>query len=102
MAELFKITIVQTAIRIRYRLLPYIYSGFFEVSNFDYTMQRTMVLNSHQTLMYQINDQFMFGHSILVAPIYTELQSRDVYLPMIPTITLVFQWQKFKVGLRWN
>ena len=30
--------------------------------------------------VYQINDQFVFGHSI-VAPIYTESQSREVYLP---------------------
>ena len=50
--------------------------------NFDYTMQRSMVLEfPSDSRVYQINDQFMFGHSILVAPIYTEVQSRDVYLP---------------------
>ncbi len=75
-------TIVNTAIRIRYRLLSYIYSGFFEVLNFDYTMQRAMALEfPDDEKVYQINDQFVFGHSIIVAPIYTESQSREVYLP---------------------
>merc|ERR1711871_679414 len=77
--------IVQSAIRLRYRLLPYIYSGFWKVGTSGWTMQRAMVMDhQHDLKSFKINDQFMFGSALLVAPIYTEAQSRAVYFPPPP------------------
>ena len=36
---------VQSAIRLRYRLLPYIYSGFYRVASEGYTMQRGLAFD---------------------------------------------------------
>jgi alpha-D-xyloside xylohydrolase len=77
--------IVQSTIRLRYRLLPYIYSGFWKVGVAGWTMQRAMVMDhQHDPKTYKMNDQFMFGAALLVAPIYTEAKTRDVYFPAPP------------------
>ncbi|CAB9518595.1 Alpha-xylosidase BoGH31A [Seminavis robusta] len=76
--------IVHTAIRFRYRLLEYIYSGFDRVEREHYTMQRGLVLDFwYDDTVQSIPDQFMFGDSFLVAPIYTPDSSRTVYLPKL-------------------
>jgi alpha-D-xyloside xylohydrolase len=75
-------TILQSAIRLRYRLLEYIYSGFERVERDHYTMQRGLVLDFwDDENSFNIADQFMFGQSFLVAPIYTPDSSRVIYLP---------------------
>lgn len=69
--------------RLRYRLLPYIYSLAWRVTNDDYTMQRGLPMDwpaDHRVR--DLGDQFMFGPAFLVAPI-TEpgATNRAVYLP---------------------
>ncbi|CAB9499595.1 Alpha-xylosidase BoGH31A [Seminavis robusta] len=77
-------TIVDTAIRFRYRLLEYIYAGFHRVETEHYTMQRGLVLDFWQdSAVLDIPDQYMFGYSFLVAPIYSPDGSRTVYLPKL-------------------
>jgi alpha-D-xyloside xylohydrolase len=74
--------IVQSTIRLRYRLLPYIYSGFWKVGTSGWTMQRAMVMDYQKDpTTYQMNTQFMFGSELLVAPLYTEAHTREVYFP---------------------
>eukprot|EP00755_Sulcionema_specki_P013478 Sspe_Gene.54062::Locus_29852_Transcript_1_1_Confidence_1.000_Length_1538::g.54062::m.54062/K01811/xylS, yicI; alpha-D-xyloside xylohydrolase len=76
--------IVRSAISLRYRLLPYIYSGFARVEQEGYTMQRGLVFDfTADHLVHSIADQFMWGDAFLVAPIYTPgiPASRPVYLP---------------------
>eukprot|EP01062_Namystynia_karyoxenos_P073424 TRINITY_DN70220_c0_g1_i1.p1 TRINITY_DN70220_c0_g1~~TRINITY_DN70220_c0_g1_i1.p1 ORF type:complete len:916 (+),score=326.48 TRINITY_DN70220_c0_g1_i1:84-2750(+) len=76
--------IVDSAINLRYRLLPYIYSGFARVDREGYTMQRHLVFDFAQDAkVLSIADQFMFGPAFLVSPIYTPGMnvSRSVYLP---------------------
>ena len=78
--------IVDTAIRFRYRLLEYIYSGFRKVETEHYTMQRGLILdfgdNDFENVA-RIADQFMFGHSLMVAPIYQPDSTRTIYLPKL-------------------
>jgi len=77
-------TIVDSAIRFRYRLLEYIYSGFWKVETEHYTMQRGLILDfENDEKVYDISDQFMFGQAFLVAPLYTADSGRSIYLPVL-------------------
>lgn len=69
--------------RFRYRMLPYIYSLSWKVSNSGYTMLRALPLDFPEDMgVRRINDEYMFGNAFLVAPItnYKD-RSRMVYLP---------------------
>jgi alpha-D-xyloside xylohydrolase len=69
--------------RLRYRLMPYIYSLAGEVTQRAGTMMRPLVMDFRtDSGVYEIWDQYMFGPAFLVSPV-TEFQarSRAVYLP---------------------
>lgn len=69
--------------RLRYRLMPYIYSLAWRVTDSDYTMQRPLVMDfrGDQTT-WGIGDEYMFGSAILVSPVLKEnATQRTVYLP---------------------
>lgn len=70
-------------INLRYALMPYIYSLAAKTYFDDYTMMRPMVMDfSADKSTRNIKDQYMFGPSILVAPVYEYgARSRKVYLP---------------------
>lgn len=69
--------------KLRYRMLPYIYSLAGAAFHENYTMMRGLVMDfAKDTAVLNINDQFMFGPFMLVNPIYQYKQrSREVYLP---------------------
>jgi alpha-D-xyloside xylohydrolase len=69
--------------KLRYRLMPYIYSLAGMVTQDDYTMMRGLVMDFGQdTNVFNINDQFMFGPSLLVNPVCEyKARTRKVYLP---------------------
>lgn len=55
---------------LRYRLLPYIYSLAWKVTNDDYTIMRGLPMDfSNDKKTYSIDDQFMFGPAMMVCPI---------------------------------
>ena len=56
---------------LRYRFLPYTYSGFARCAVDGYTMQRAMVMD-FGIGMSKVADQFMWGDNVLVAPITTK------------------------------
>ena len=69
--------------RLRYRLLPYIYSLAWKTTVSAYTLMRPLVMDFREDVRAEnIGDQFMFGPAFLVNPI-TEPQAkaRDMYLP---------------------
>jgi alpha-D-xyloside xylohydrolase len=69
--------------QLRYRLMPYIYSVAWKVTNDGYTLMRPLVMDFRSdTRAQNIGDQFLFGPSILVNPV-TEpgASSRHLYLP---------------------
>jgi alpha-D-xyloside xylohydrolase len=74
--------------KLRYRLMPYIYSLGWKVTNEGYTMMRALAFDFRSDAnTYNINDQYMFG-SFLAAPVYTyQATSRNVYLPSGTTWT---------------
>ena len=69
--------------RLRYSLMPYLYSLAGLTHFNDYTIMRAMVMDfAHDRNVENIGDQYMFGPSILVAPVYRyKARLRDVYLP---------------------
>lgn len=69
--------------KLRYRLMPYIYSLAGKVHFDDYTIMRPMVMDfSNDAQVTQISDQYMFGPSLMICPVYTyKTWERDVYFP---------------------
>jgi len=69
--------------KLRYRLLPYIYSVSWDVTNNGSTMMRPLVMDYAQDIgALDIPDQFMFGPAIMVAPVTRPRATvRTVYLP---------------------
>ena len=69
--------------RMRYRLLPYIYSLAGAVTREDSTIMRALVMDfPADTRARDIPDEYMFGPALLVAPVTSYLaRSRAVYLP---------------------
>jgi alpha-D-xyloside xylohydrolase len=75
--------IVRKLLKLRYRLIPYLYSESFEASSSGLPLMRAMMLDYQDDLnTHQLEDQFMFGRYVLVAPIMTKEHSRNVYLPV--------------------
>ena len=71
------------AIRLRYTLMPYIYASFLRASESGAPVQRPLVFD-HQcdALVRDIDDQYLFGPDLLVAPVLEPgVTSRQVYLP---------------------
>ncbi len=73
---------ILSSIRLRYRLLPYIYSVAARVSKEGYTMTRALAFDfPKDEKVLNLKDEFMFGPSLLVAPMTESGNSRKVYLP---------------------
>jgi alpha-D-xyloside xylohydrolase len=85
---------IEKAIKLRYALLPYIYSASRDVAANQSTMMRALMMdfpNDQQAL--DINDQYMFGKSLLVCPVtnpmysketeedFSTVRTRELYLP---------------------
>jgi alpha-glucosidase len=75
--------LVGKLIQTRYRLLPYIYALFYEHARTGAPLMRPLTWHYPQDkLAREIDDQFMFGRDILVAPIVDRARTfRHVYLP---------------------
>ncbi len=69
--------------RLRYELLPYIYSLAWKITSDNYTIMRPLVMDfASDARVVDIGDQFMFGPAFLVNPV-TEpgVPTRRLYLP---------------------
>lgn len=69
--------------QLRYRLMPYIYSTTASVYHNNYTLMRGLIMDfASDPNVKNIGDQYMFGSSILVNPVYKQhATERKVYLP---------------------
>ena len=70
-------------IKLRYKLLPYLYDLMWKGEKTGLPIMRPLVLHySNDKNVHEINDQFLFGENILVAPILEQGKKyRTVYLP---------------------
>ena len=79
----------------RYRMLPYIYSEAWRVTDGNNTMMRPLVMDFQSDRnVDNIGDQYMFGSAFLVAPVTTSADRRTVYLPGAA------KWTSFWTGER--
>lgn len=82
---------------LRYRLMPYIYSEAWQVSKNGSTMMRPLVMDfSSDSKAVEQPYQYMFGKSMLIAPVTAPAISWDVYLPKSAT------WFDFWSGKTFN
>lgn len=93
---------IEKYIHLRYKLLPYIYSTSWDVTANQSSMMRALVMDfAADQKALDINDQYMFGKSILVCPVtnamyiqpivngrdtayqanFKNVQSKEIYLP---------------------
>lgn len=85
---------IEKYIRLRYSLLPYIYSTSWDVTENQSSMMRALVMDfPSDKKALDIDDQYMFGKSILVCPVtesmynqdgeedFAAIKKRELYLP---------------------
>ncbi|MBN2806045.1 MAG: DUF5110 domain-containing protein [Prolixibacteraceae bacterium] len=85
---------IEKYIHLRYSLLPYIYSTSWDVTANQSSMMRALVMDfADDKNALDINNEYMFGKSILVCPVteslytiegkedFSSIQSIEVYLP---------------------
>jgi alpha-glucosidase len=77
------LSIVRKYIKLRYRLLPYLYDLFRAGEETGLPVMRPLVMEYQQDeKVREINDQFLFGSNIMAAPVVNQGQKvRAVYLP---------------------
>jgi alpha-D-xyloside xylohydrolase len=80
--------------RLRYRLMPYIYTIAADSALRDGTMMRGLAMDFEgDRRAWNVDDQYMFGPALMAAPVTAfRARSRDVYLP---AGTL---WYDFRTG----
>ncbi|MCJ8211707.1 glycoside hydrolase family 31 protein [Mucilaginibacter sp. RS28] len=76
--------IIKKDIEQRYKLLPYIYSSFYQSCKNGLPVSRTLAIDytfDEQVYNEAFQNEFLFGDSILVAPVISTRHSAEVYLP---------------------
>ena len=88
------------ALNLRYSLMPYIYAQAKDSSAKGFPMLRTLFFEfPKDPTSWFIEDEYMFGSDLLVAPLFEESSSRKVYLP--PGKWIDYQTGKVYEGERW-
>ncbi|MCX7636722.1 MAG: glycoside hydrolase family 31 protein [Cyclobacteriaceae bacterium] len=70
--------------RFRYRLLPYLYSVFYEASQTGMPVQRSLAIDfTHDPKIYEASyqNEYLFGPNLLVAPTESTRDITKLYLP---------------------
>jgi alpha-glucosidase len=70
-------------IELRYRLIPYMYSAFWEHHRYGFPILRPVVMQEQDVLLNHFRqDEFTYGDKILICPVLSPGQTkRNVYLP---------------------
>ncbi|HAU84448.1 MAG TPA: alpha-xylosidase, partial [Lachnospiraceae bacterium] len=76
------VDVVRYFTKLKARLMPYLYRNAIETSKTGVPMMRSMVLEFTQDKnCAHLDKQYMFGDSLLVAPIFNEESIAEYYLP---------------------
>jgi alpha-D-xyloside xylohydrolase len=74
--------IVKKFLELRMKLIPYFYAAFWRYHLEGRPPVRALALDyENDGLTHTIDDQYMFGDSLLVAPVFRGQTSREVFLP---------------------
>lgn len=95
----------RNADNLRYQLMPYIYAQAKESSQKGLPMMRALFVEyPNDPGSWLVDNEYLFGSSMLVAPLFEEVTERDVYLPEGTWIDYqtkkIYQggWHKIKAG----
>jgi alpha-glucosidase len=74
---------VRAAVKLRYRLLPYLYACFLRAAETGAPVQRPLVFDhQYDGAVRDLDDEFLLGPDLLVAPVLAPgVTARQVYLP---------------------
>ncbi|WP_075342062.1 glycoside hydrolase family 31 protein [Tenacibaculum agarivorans] len=77
------IDVTRKYVELRYQLLPYLYTMFWEYAEFGIPMLKSLVLfDQHDPQTHYRTDEFVFGNQILVCPIQEpNSKGRRMYIP---------------------
>ena len=88
-------------VELRYRLMPYVYAQAAYACREGHPMLRTLFFEyPEDRTSWLVEDEYLFGTDILVAPLMEETRSRDVYLP--PGLWSDYQGGETYEGARWH
>ena len=75
--------IIKKYLKLRYKLLPYIYTAAWQASRYGFPLMRPLFWKAERNKkLLDIEDEYFFGDKLLVAPILNEgSRRRDVFLP---------------------
>lgn len=66
------------AVKLRYRFLPYIYSTSWQVSKYDDSFMRALMMDfKNDKNTWNMSTEYMFGRSILVCPVLRPLYTKE-------------------------
>ena len=88
-------------IGLKYRLLPYIYTQSVICSERGHPLLRPLFFEfPKDKTSWSVDDQYLLGSDLLVAPLFSESEERDVYLP--PGEWIDYQSGKAYEGNGWH
>ena len=88
-------------VELKYSLMPYIYAQAKSSSDHGFPMLRTLFFEyPNDPTSWLIEDEYVFGSDLLVAPLIEEGTSRKVYLP--PGSWIDYQTGKVYRGAEWH
>src|SRR5215216_6269959 len=88
-------------VELRYRLMPYVSAQAAHACREGHPMVRTLFFEyPEDRTSWLVEDEYLFGTDILVAPLMEEKRSRDIYLP--PGLWTDYQGGKTYEGARWH
>jgi alpha-D-xyloside xylohydrolase len=89
------------ALGLKYTLMPYIYAQAKDASAKGHPMLRTLFFEyPNDPTSWLVEDEYMFGSNLLVAPMFEESADRKVYLP--PGTWIDYQTGKPYQGGQWH
>lgn len=76
-------TILRKFVKLRYELMPYVYTLMYDAATKGYPMVRPMFFHDDtDSNLYKATDQYLFGDALLIAPVLEKgATKRKLYLP---------------------
>ena len=89
------------SVEMKYKLMPYVYAQAVDSAKKGFPMLRTLFFEfPEDPTSWLIEDEYMFGSDMLVAPLDEEVNERDVYLP--PGLWVDYQSKPFTTAAQWH
>ncbi len=89
------------SVEMKYKLMPYVYAQAVDSSRRGFSMLRPLFFEfPEDPTSWLIEDEYLFGSDLLVAPLMEEVAQRDVYLP--PGTWVDYQSKTSYRGGQWH